>query len=173
MTNQIELKSYKLLKCLENDESVIKNVFDYQNEDSYLCDIIMEIADSHTAIYNHQLWENAPKIQEYITEALEQGLVDTTNGIDLMKIFQVGEYQYYTELLYNNLDEIAYNYVANIVNEYISNDNLITEKIEKEEIELEEIVSFISEATNNFDHNEKIELLVAFAYEAIEMLKIQ
>lgn len=162
---QIELKNYTLLECLENDESVIESVFDYQNEDSYLCDIIAEVADSHTEIFNLQLWENAPKIEEYITEALEQGLVDTTNGVDLIKIFQAGEYNYYTQLLYNNLDEIAYNYVANIVNEYISNEEI--------QFDLEKIVSFISEATNNFDHNEKIEMLLAFVYEAIEMLKQQ
>ena len=93
-----------------DDDDAFNEFMDWGNESSYICDAISEIADNQTAIYNSDLWEHAKYNEEYIGEAISEGLVDTSN-FDLMKLFQAGEYEYYNTCLYQNLDNLCTNWI--------------------------------------------------------------
>ena len=108
----LERKDYESLNCIDNDIDVCKEL---EDGTGYICDAISETADSNVSIYNNNLWENAPAIRDYIEAAIEEGLVDTSK-VDLMKIFQAGEYEYYTQLLYDNLKTIIYNIAVEYIN---------------------------------------------------------
>lgn len=126
----LEKKKYVSLDCIDGDTDACEEVIGNYSNDAYICDIITEVADNSVNIYNHQLWENAPKIREYIEEAIEEGLVDTSN-VDLIRIFQAGEYQYYTQLLYENLETMIFNYAVNYINENYPDVNIEAEEVEQ------------------------------------------
>ena len=113
----LEQKEYKSLNCIPDDTNICEEV--ETNYSGDICDAIAEAADSAIHIYYSDLWETAPKIQEYIEEAIAEGLVDT-NKFDLIKAFQAGEYQYYTQVLYDNFETIVFNIAVNYINEKIS-----------------------------------------------------
>jgi len=110
----LEKKEYSSLHCIDGDTDACEDLLNYSGG-TYICDAITETADSNVHIYNNDLWETAPSISDYIEEAIEEGLVDTSK-VDLMKIFMAGEYQYYTQLLYDNLETIVYNYAVDCLN---------------------------------------------------------
>ena len=120
----IEKRDYKLNGLLDGEVDAIEELateFD-NNSDAYVCDAITETADSYIPVYNYDLWENARDISEYIEQAVSEGLVDTSN-LDLMKTFQAGYYVYYTEVLYENFEIIAFNKVVDGVNIYLKEQN--------------------------------------------------
>lgn len=165
-TKVIELKEYTLLENLNNDIDVIQELMNDYDGSVYVCDAVTEVADRSVSIYNHELWENAPKIQEYIEQGIEVGLVNTKQ-LNLMNVFQIGELLYYESLLNNNLDEIAFNKVANVVNDYLV--TLEVEKIEK--IDFDFLIFLIENFTDNFDHNDTFSSLDEKASEVIESIK--
>ena len=87
--------------------------FNDASDSSYIGDYIMEIADD-MCIYCGKVWANAQYMQEYIEEAVSNGLVDTSR-FDLDRAFTAGAYEYYTQALYDNLDELACNYMLNFL----------------------------------------------------------
>jgi len=143
----LEKKDYTSLHCIKDDTDSCQEVETNYNGSTYLCDAISETADRNVNIYNNELWKTAPSISDYIEEAIEQGLVDTSK-VDLMRIFMAGEYQYYTQLLYDNLETIVYNYAVN----YINN------KYPELEIDEDDLESALSKIDNNnrFDDVEDI-----------------
>lgn len=161
-TEIIELKEYDTIGILADEEDALNS---FSEHSGYICDAVSEIADSYIPIYNYDVWANASDIQEYIEEALASGLVDTTGDIDLIKIFQAGYYEYYSQSLNNNLDAMTYNYVANKVNEYLNT----LEDVEG--IDLDEVESEISDATTNYDHNNDFDDLEGTANDIIERIK--
>ena len=120
----IQKRDYKLNGLLEDGSDAVDelaNEFENGNT-AYVCDMISEIAHSYTPIYYNEIWENARYISDYIEQAISDGFVDTSN-LDLMKTLQTGYYVYYTEVLYENYDVIAFNKVSNDVNIYLSEQN--------------------------------------------------
>ena len=95
--------------AMDDDDCAFSSFNDYSSG-TYICDAIAEIADNMTDIYNSDLWRNAPNVSDYIEQAIEEGLCDLQNA-DLMRVFQAGEYEYYTAALYDNLDELCCNYI--------------------------------------------------------------
>lgn len=143
-------KEYNLIGILEDDLDVINSFSEYDGS-TYICDAISEIADRFIPIYNHDVWKDASNIQEYIEEAVESGLAYVEgNEVDLIKIFQAGYYQYYTQLLYDNLDAMAFNYIADKVEEAYNNLNQET----KDEVDLGYIADDIASETENTDNND-------------------
>jgi hypothetical protein len=122
----LEKKNYESLNCIDGDTDVCEEIEDYTG---YICDVIAEVADSNVSIYNSNLWNNAPNIEGYIGDAISEGLVDLKN-FDLMRLFQAGEYGYYTQLLYENLQTIIYNIAVNYINENYSNVKISEEDLE-------------------------------------------
>lgn len=167
MTKTIEMKAYNTLDCLDNDCDVLESAFEGHSSDEYICDVISSEADSAVSIYNGDLWENAPKISDYIEEALESGLVDTSAGVDLMKIFTAGENEYYSSLLNQNIDELSFNYVAKQVNEYL----VKLDESEIEKVDIEELTEYINDATTNFDNNNTLDELDDIVAEVEDMIE--
>ena len=138
----IEKKDYDLIGILNDEEDMLDSFSDYSG---YVCDVIHELADNYIPVYYDDIWENARDISEYIDDAIAEGL---TEGLaDINKVLQYGYDRYYSQSLYNNLDIISFNMVADIINEYLdSQDNI-------KDIDLEEIESAIEEEVEDFDHN--------------------
>lgn len=153
------MKKYDLMENLGDSQDVINEVVENIENYSYICDGFSEIADSNVDIYNHDLWESAPDFREYIENAILEGLC---NGTDLIQAFQSGQYSYYSELIYNNENEIYYNVLENICNELLEN-----EKITK--IEYNELIERLDE--NTIDNNDSGDIFREFVNELIEEIR--
>lgn len=116
---------------------------------NYICDLISEHADSCVDIYNHDLWKTASDFQEWTEEAIDSGLCETSamGGTDLIKIFQAGQYQYYTQMVYDNEKEIYFNVYVELYNNLEDEDKEILSK----HFEVEEKFEEFSE---DLDHND-------------------
>lgn len=166
VTTFIEKRDFTLIGILDDEQDCLEELFG--NHDSgYVCDVISEVADSYIPTHNNDVWKNASDIQEHIEEAIASGLAGVEGGnIDLIRIFQAGYYQYYTQSLYNNLDELAFNAVAEKVNEYL---NTLTEE-EVAKIDIFEVESAIEEDVDNFDNNNQLDAIDDIAKEIIERI---
>lgn len=151
-------------ELLGNEIDVLEEFSSY-NGSMYVCDAISELADSYIPIYDNDVWKDAYEISDYIEQAISEGLVDTSD-INLVKIFQGGYYCYYTELLNNNLDAIAFNIIANNINMYLQSidaDNL--------DLDLDEIEEQINDGIKNFDNNSYISDLDEITNDIIDGIK--
>lgn len=111
----LKFREYDELENIFGDDaSVCNEVTDY-SDSSYLCDAISEVADNSVPVYNKNLCDKCWELNEYVAEAKAQGLLE--GAIDLFKMLQMGAYEYYTQLLYNNLDTIALNIAIEFINE--------------------------------------------------------
>lgn len=167
MLNKIEAivkKDFALLGILDDERDMLGS---FDEHSGYICDAITELADSYIPIYNFDVWDKVSDIQEYIEEAIAEGLVSTEGEVDLIKIFQSGYYQYYSRSLYNNLDVLAFNYIADKVNESI---NSLDEGTQTS-IDFDEIESAIESETDNYDNNNQFDDLEDTAQDIIERIK--
>lgn len=103
-------KSLSFEDAMDDDDTAFEEFMDWSNDSSYICDAITEIADGMVDVYNSDLWKNAANVQDYIEEAISEGLCDLSDA-DLMRVFQSGEYVYYERALYDNLDDLCANYI--------------------------------------------------------------
>lgn len=167
ITQAVELRSYNILGELDDEEDALQSFFEYSGN-TYVCDAITEIGDNFIPIYTSDVWKNAGDIQEYIEEAIAQGIahVEGTN-IDLIRIFQAGYYQYYCQSLYDNLDTLAFNYIADKINEAVNELNRAT----LDAIDFEAVEKAIEDATNNYDNNNRFYDLEEKAKEIIENIQ--
>jgi hypothetical protein len=165
MTTKVDFISsqdYKLIEILDGDVDVVEEMLD---QSGYLCDAISSVADSNVPIYNGEIWEGASSISEYIESAIEEGLAPVSSGdVDLMKIFQAGYFQYYTTLLYDNLDSIAFNFIAEKVNEFLNGLE------DTSHLDIDEIEEAIEDTTDNTDNNDTFDDLADKANEIIERI---
>lgn len=153
----LELKQYDLLLEIDGygEEDIIEELEEYDGS-TYVGDAISEVADSNVPIYYNDIWKNAQDIQEYIEQAVAEGLVDTSsNQIDLNKIFQAGYYEYNTRLLYANVDSFAFNTVADKLNEYF---NTLTEE-QLASLDFADIEEDLESKTENFDNNNYLSVI--------------
>lgn len=159
--------------AMDDDDNAFSCFNDYSGG-TYICDAITEIADGMVDIYNGDLWENAPKVSEYVEQAMSEGLVDTSSrNFSLTNAFQAGEYEYYTAALYKNLDELACNYILNYLNgteicaSYVGTEEF---DIESENI-FEEIISRLDgklDDVSNVDNNDRFWDLEEMAMEMLD-----
>lgn len=139
-------------KELENNyelESILYCFADYSN--GYICDIITEVCDNNVDIYNSDLWEWAKDNEYYIEQAINEFGIDS-NNFDLIGLFQQGQYFYYEETCYKNLDDII---------EYLILSNLDVEEIS--DAVYDEILNISGKEDNNArieDYIEEIEDLI-------------
>lgn len=162
----IEKKDYDLIGILNDEQDCLEELV---GKSGYICDAISETADGFIPICNSDIWENVSSIQGYIEEAIGQGLapVEPVKGnVDLIKIFQAGYYQYYTESLYNNLDVMAFNLIADKVNEAL--DNLDEETINV--INIEAITEEIESEVDGYDHNNTFDNLEEIAKNIVDRI---
>lgn len=150
----IEKRDYDLIGILDDEESVLDSLKDYSS--SYVCDAISELADGSVPIYNNEIWEHARDIKEYTEDAQSEGLCEGVTDIE--KLFQIGYYMYYQRSLYDNLDIIAFNMVAEKINEIL--DGLDEEVLNN--LDLEAIEEEIESKTENFDNNNLMSIIDDF-----------
>ena len=139
-------------KELENKyelENILYCFGDYSK--GYICDIITEVCDNNVDIYNSDLWDWAKDNEYYIEQAINEFGIDS-NNFDLMGLFREGQYIYYQETCYNNLDDII---------EYLILSNLDVEEIS--DAVYDEILNISGKEDNNArieDYIEEIEELI-------------
>ena len=161
-----ELESVKRNPSFENvmdDDDVAFEQFNDASDSNYICDYISEIADDMCDC--SKVWDNAKYMQEYIEEAVAQGLVDTRE-FDLDRAFIAGAYEYYTQALYKNLDELACNYMLN----YLDGTEICVSYVEIEKI-FEEIISRLDDKlddVSNVDNNDHFWDLEEMAMEILD-----
>lgn len=170
---ETKLKEIERTPSFENvmdDDDVVFEQFNDASDSNYICDYISEIADDMCDC--SKVWDNAKYMQEYIEEAVAQGLVDTSK-FDLDRAFIAGAYEYYTQALYDNLDELACNYMLNYLNgteicvSYVGTEEF---DIESENI-LEEIISRLDDKlddVSNVDNNNRFWDLEEMAMEMLD-----
>ena len=168
-----ELKAAKRSPSFENvmdDDDVAFEQFNDASDSNYICDYISEIADDMCDC--SKVWDNAKYMQEYIEEAVAQGLVDTRE-FDLDRAFIAGAYEYYTQALYNNLDELACNYMLN----YLDGTEICVTYVGTEELDIEiekiseEIISRLDDKldeVSNVDNNDHFWDLEEMAMEILD-----
>ena len=167
------LEAVKRNPSFENvmdDDDVAFEQFNDASDSNYICDYISEIADDMCDC--SKVWDNAKYMQEYIEEAVAQGLVDTRE-FDLDRAFIAGAYEYYTQALYKNLDELACNYMLN----YLDGTEICVSYVGTEELDIEiekifeEIISRLDDKlddVSNVDNNDHFWDLEEMAMEILD-----
>lgn len=177
--SEIDLDSIKADLSFEgnlDDEDAFDSFNNYYGE-TYICDAISEISDRCVNIYTGDLWRDAKYNEEYIRQALSDGLVDTGRDFSLIRLFQAGEYEYYTACLYANLSELCYNYALDSIKDY----QIVIEarqEISGRDLEVmqEKLLELIEDSFNDIDGdgNYKFSDIESIAYglldEAVENL---
>lgn len=111
-----------------------RNEIEYRNDDNrdlvlscidcrqgYICDAISETADCNVEIYTRPLLEWATDNYDYCDEACKQGFVDFRDADNiLVRIAQAGQYQYYSDQLYDEITAIVLEYAF----EYLKTDEI-------------------------------------------------
>ena len=97
-----------------NDKTSTKDNMSY-----YWCDISLEWADSQVEIYNNNLWTTAKDFKPWIEQAIDEFGIDGCGIKDggLEKLFQMGQYMYYSELVntaLNTLEELTLEDIGDI-----------------------------------------------------------
>ena len=128
--------------------------------DSYLTDAIMEVADSYVPTYDNDLFNNCKELAPYVEEAMYNG-----NGADgLVELLRAGAYEYYTQLLYNNIENIIFNIAYDyIIDEYEEYDDKLSD------YELEEALSAIDSDNRISDIIEAVDELIDDLKEALDL----
>lgn len=142
MPQEIIKKDYNLE--LRDEDNICQELEDSLQEHSYICDAISELADGCVDIYNADLWKKAYDFQEWIEEAIGSGLVEGVT--DLIKIFSAGQYQYYTQMAYDNEKEIYFNIFVNMYHKDLEDEELAL--LEDQEVE-EKFEEWAEEIDNN------------------------
>ncbi|AMO25847.1 hypothetical protein Blue_024 [Bacillus phage Deep Blue] len=152
MTKLNNTNNYEFYNTLGDEKDVLDSFVNDYDGSTYICDAITTIADNFIPIYNHEIWNNVSKIQEHVEEAMAQGLCETPQGEqpDLIKIFQAGYYQYYTQILYDNERELYYNYAVNVFNKKLEE----LEASKKEGIDFEELGEELDSRLSDTDNND-------------------
>lgn len=152
-----EIKRSPSFENIMDDDDYAFEQFNDASDNNYICDYISEIADDMCDC--SKVWDNAKYMQEYIEEAVAQGLVDTSK-FDLDRAFIAGAYEYYTQALYDNLDELACNYMLN----YLDGKEICVTYVGTEDFDIEsedllgDIISRLDDKlddVSNVDNNDR------------------
>ena len=129
----LKFKNYEELENIFGDDTIVCDEVTEYSDSSYLCDAISEVADNNIPVYNSELCEACNDLVDYIDEAMSQGLCEIANNF--MDFLKAGAYEYYTQLLYNNLDTIALNIAIEFINEEYESKYI--EQIDMDDLEAE------------------------------------
>ena len=147
-------RDYDLLEGIGYEEDMIDTISDYP-DNCIIADAIIEIADSNVYLYNEDLWEIAPKLRFFIEDAIyDYGIGE----IDLIKIFQIGQLEYNSQVMYNNIDQIIFNIALDYLEMLLDNINIDIEAF-IEGVDMDTLLyDYIgSELKLSIDNNSRIE----------------
>ena len=130
----------KTTKTSMTNEKIDAGAFCDYDETTYICDAIMEIADYHIDIYNHDLLLWAVDNYSYIDDANNE--LGTPN--DFLQQIRQGQYIANEQEIYDNYQNMLYIYCLNLLKE-----NGI-EELEEEQLQR------IYEQLEDYDHNNKL-----------------
>ena len=142
----VELKEYALEYKLDDEKDAIDQLSGYDTGN--IEQVIFETADSYTPIYNNDIWKNAQDVQDSIEEALAEGLCEIGRDVSLTKIFQTGYFHFYRNLLSANIDIIAFNKIAEKVNEHIK--GMSKEQLEELAVDFDLLTEEIEDKADDF-----------------------
>lgn len=111
-----------------NLDSFIDCLNDYDN--GYICDIISEIADSHTSIYYSDIIEFISNNVEEVNDAIEEYGWDGC-GSDLYKAGQAAEYRKNEHDMYNELEEGLFNVALSYIQYTMEVEEMSDEQLEE------------------------------------------
>jgi len=131
------------------------NFCDYGGN-QYICDVISYIADNNIDVYTYDLLKWLPDNYEWVEEAISQGLCDTSKP-DIPRMIMMGQYVYYTDNLYKNLDDIMLNYCLHFIM-----CDLLQEDISEDDFEK------LKEKCTNVDNNETLDIFEDFCRELFD-----
>ena len=104
----LEKREYEIYRDLFGDaELAFEEIVHNASEDSYLDDVVMEVADSFVPINNYELCSKCFELAEEVEEAREEGIIP--EGASIFKQLAIGAYNYYTNIIYQNLEAIVFN----------------------------------------------------------------
>ena len=81
----------------------------------YISDGMMELADSNVDIHYHDLRHWADENYPYIEEAMEEGICEGVT--DFHRLIQLGQYQKFMSVLYENEKELYFNILLELFEE--------------------------------------------------------
>lgn len=128
--------------------------------DAYIADAIQEIADNSVDIYNHDLEQSLKNTSlfEYIGRAIRDYELKPDpkeDGYDyIMRIIRCGQYLFFEESLYQNLNTIAQNALVSYVNSITLTSNIIYDADELKKF----IESYIEELS--VDNNDRVSSII-------------
>lgn len=155
----LERREYGILveDIFNNIEDACEEVVMHSSDTDYIGDIISEVADSYVPVYNQELCEKCWELNDYVSEAQAQGLLEGAK--DLLDMLRMGAYEYFTQMLYENEEEIKFN----IAYDHISaNYPDLIDEIDEDDLE---------ELINEYDNNSTIDDIKDGVNEFIEQLQ--
>lgn len=164
----IQLYNYNMESDIQgNDTALCESIVnEYKGSTEEISELFHSVADSFTEIYNSNLFEMGFDLYSggYCEEATES--LRGSDDIDIINILQTAHYYYNKDVLRNNIENIIFNYIANIVNDkkLALNESDIEEIIEDND--LEESISFseIDSILEDIEYELKIKALKEFGY---------
>ena len=130
-------------------DEVINSWDTWSNNNTNIWDIIFEVCENFTPIYNYILWKDAPKISIWIEEAIEEYGIDVSD-FNLISILQNGFYYYFRMACINSMEQILWNFTVKYIKEN-NLENILTNK------DYETIEKFILD--NNNEINDFMEIV--------------
>ena len=136
-----------------NLDSFIGCLNDYDS--GYICDIVVEIADSHTSIYHSDIIEFISNNVEEVNDAIEEYGWDGC-GSDLYKAGQAAEYRKNEHEMYNELEEGLFNVALSHIQYEMKIEEISDEQLD----EIEELCADTDNNDRLEDFLEKVEIIV-------------
>lgn len=164
----IELYNYNIERDIqENDSNLCESIVsEYKGSNEQISELFHSVADSFTEIYNSNLFEIGFDLYAggHCEEATEN--LKGSDDIDIINILQTAHYYYNKEVLRSNIENIIFNYIANIVNEkklaLVESD--IEEIIEDNDLNEDWTFSEIDSILEDVEYELKINSLKEFGY---------
>lgn len=93
-----------------DDIEFLEDIVNEACEDNYICDAISQASDNGVPIHTHELCKKCWELNDYVSEASSQGLLE--GEFDLFRALSVGAYEYYSQLGYENEQNIKVAYLV-------------------------------------------------------------
>lgn len=126
----LEEKAYDVDSNLSQSDSDMLDDFMNYSGGTYICDAITEIADNNVSIYTADILDETKNL--YFSGAYEEAVGEGImgDGEDLLDNLKAAWYWYNDTQLYNNIEELIYNYAVKYIKEKYPK-----AKVDEEELE--------------------------------------
>ena len=113
----VEFEGFNIKEDIFDDDiAFLEEIVNEASEDEYICDRISDVSDNSVPIYYQELCERCWELNDYVEEASCNGLLE--GKFDLFKALSIGAFEYYSQLGYENENEIRIAYLVKYVKEH-------------------------------------------------------